>query len=138
MRLHKALRRAPASTARIEVAAEPALIEWDVRPVGPERVRQLLGGNAPELGEDLSAWTARSFQVRQVVAGRGAWLEELFEHGYSGTPLWVEDPEASEYLEPGFLLSSLMRPNDRVTIPRFWVGCELCEQDRARRHGRHR
>ena len=136
MKAARTLRQAPATAARIE-ELESVEIEWTVRPVGAERVRQLLG-DLPDAEADPGAWTFRSFQVRQVVPGRGAWVQQIHEHGGESDPIWIEDAEAAEYLEEGSLFGLSMRPDDRVVVPRFWRGCEQCERERARRRRRAR
>jgi hypothetical protein len=132
MKTYRTLQQAPPQAARIE-ELEPVVIEIEVRPIGAERVRQLLGDDAQLALTNPGELTFRSFEVRQVVRGRGVWLEEVHEHGGYGPPIWVEDQEAAEYLEAGSSFGLPMRPNARVRIPRFWVGCEMCAQDRARR-----
>ena len=132
MRTLKALRLAPPATARIE-EVEPIVMEWDVKPVGAQRVRELLGCTAGEPIANASTWRMRSFEVREVAAGRGVWLDEIHANGGRSAPTWVEDPEAAEYLEPGAFVSALMPPGGPITLPRFWRGCQSCEQERARR-----
>jgi hypothetical protein len=130
MKLRRKLEQALPSAARIE-ELEPFTIEWSVKPVGAERIRQLLGGDAGR-GTRAEPTTLRWFEVRQVVLGRGLWLAETFPRGRYGDPFWVEDPEASQYFEAGNFFGGPMRPNDRVTVPRAWEHCEECRRSMRR------